>query len=163
WSLSAPALQAAAPINKGTSGSVSSAGVFNSFGKLVRTLWSAQINDPRVSNLAAAWDGTLDDGSIAPSGTYEIKRLSNKGSYTWKGVMGNPAPDLSGRRYLSPQGISARMEITAAGEMWYVTGYSEKYPSVYYADPNDVQYNTWPTDIPGYDPLMGNYTVCCAD
>src|SRR5215469_3288636 len=57
-------------------GGVSSAGVFDGNGVLVRTLWAATFNDPRILNAAAAWDGLLDDGSVAPSGTYTVQVLS---------------------------------------------------------------------------------------
>src|SRR5262245_56049624 len=56
---------------------ISSAGVFDSNNKLVRTIWSAQANDPRVSDPAAAWDGTLDDGKTASPGTYTVKLIQH--------------------------------------------------------------------------------------
>src|SRR5262245_59383062 len=64
-------------LNANALGSVSSAGVFDSTDKLVRTLWSAKTDDPRTTNPAAGWDGTLDDGTVAPSGTYTVKLLSH--------------------------------------------------------------------------------------
>ena len=70
-------------------GAISSAGVFNSDDKLVRTLWTAHKNYPAVNQPDVAWDGTLDDGSVAPSGTYEIKVLSHDCRYSWDGVIAN--------------------------------------------------------------------------
>jgi hypothetical protein len=163
WPLSACALQAAVPINEGTSGSVSSAGVFHSSGKLVRTLWSAQTKHPAVNNPASAWDGTSDDGSVAPSGTYEIKVLSNNVSYTWEGVVGNTSPDhYANLTYLNPSAPVFDMEITDAGEIYYTTAYQEKWTSAHWTTQADPQVATWVKYSDGQD-LTGNCHSVCTD
>src|SRR5262245_34994317 len=106
WPLAANAQQSGLPVVGFLSGvaqrlagfttaPMTSAGVFNSAGVLVRTLWSAELEHPNVSNPEAAWDGTLEDGTVAPSGSYTIKVLSHNVQYTWDGSIGCSSPDHS--------------------------------------------------------------------
>jgi hypothetical protein len=130
WPLSTRTLQAAAaPINEGISGSVSSAGVFDSNGKLVRTLWSGQRHDARVTNPVVAWDGTLDDNSVAPRGDYTVKLLTSDCKWTWEGVVGSTSAlaEHSGLFYHCEACPISDMDITAAGTMFYATGYDERW------------------------------------
>lgn len=69
-----------------------SAGVYNSSGNLVRTLWSGNHYD--TGCYSSQWDGLLDDGSQAPFGKYNIKVLTNNVQYTWEGVIGNSSTDM---------------------------------------------------------------------
>ncbi|RYE16241.1 MAG: hypothetical protein EOP42_34280, partial [Sphingobacteriaceae bacterium] len=65
-----------------------SAGVYNSDGVLIRTLWSGVRYD--AGCYEGQWDGLLDDGvTVAPTGNYRIKILTNDVKYDWEGVIGN--------------------------------------------------------------------------
>ncbi len=37
----------------------------------------------------AVWDGTKDDGTAAPSGTYQVRLLYHNVNYVWEGAIGN--------------------------------------------------------------------------
>lgn len=129
-------------------GPVSSAGVFDSNGILVRTLWSAIANHANVDNPEAEWDGTLDDLSVAPTGTYTIKVLEHNTNYTWEGVIGNTSPDHSTLYYHNEAGQIQGMGITDAGEMYYTHGFDERWSVAHVtttADPNttDILFTNW--------------------
>jgi len=64
-----------------------SAGVYDSSGALVRTLWRKVSYTSGAHS--AAWDGNKDDGTAASAGTYTVKVLYNNVTYTWEGVIGN--------------------------------------------------------------------------
>ena len=79
-----------------------SAGVFETNGHLVKTLWR------RVGYASgahqASWDGTKDDGSTAPAGNYQIRLLYHNVGYVWEGTVGITASSFTGdiRRGLEP-------------------------------------------------------------
>src|ERR1700712_4935713 len=58
-----------------------SAGVFTKSGTLVKTLWSGV--NYSAGNHTVNWDGTLDDGSLAPVASYDVRVLSNNVKYNW--------------------------------------------------------------------------------
>ena len=64
-----------------------SAGVYNTDGSLIRTLWGGVRYD--AGCYVGQWDGLLDDGTQAAYGSYQVKVLSNNVQYTWEGVIGN--------------------------------------------------------------------------
>jgi hypothetical protein len=70
-----------------------SAGVYDTEGKLLRTLWSNQPYSagPHVEE----WDGNDDDGIPLAAGSYQIRLLYNNVSYSW-GVIGNTSENWSG-------------------------------------------------------------------
>jgi hypothetical protein len=117
---------------------VSSAGVFDSTNTLVRTIWSAQTNDPRVTNPAAAWDGMLDQGTVAPTGTYTVKLLQNNVQYNWDGVVGNSKQDHTTLLYHNWFYPILDLCVTAT-EIYFVTGYSERWPTIQVATTADPQ------------------------
>ena len=114
------------PIPPIISGPISSAGVYDQNDVLVRTIWSAQTNDPRVNNLSTAWDGLLDNGTIAASGTYTIKLLTNDVQYNWDGVIGNTSPNHANCLYHNWAESITDMAISPAGEMYFTTQYNER-------------------------------------
>ena len=121
----------------------SSAGVFDSSGALVRTLWNA-VRSPNanVANPASTWDGTLDDGSVAATGTYTVKLLQHNCTYTWEGVIGNTSPNHGVFTYHNEGAVILSMDITPAGEMYYCSGYSERWPVSHVtttADPQNMR------------------------
>src|SRR5262245_24152629 len=132
-------------VGRGTSQArpFSSAGVFDSTNKLVRNLWSGTANDPRVSNPPGAWDGTLDDGSIAATGTYTVKLLRHNVQYTWEGVMYNSTPHADHLYKLYYHNGSAPFvdfDISDAGEMFYTTSYDERWSVWKYLTLSDPQH-----------------------
>lgn len=70
-----------------------SAGVFNSYGHLVRTLWS--MKSFTAGNHKEVWDGLDDFQKKAPAGKYQIRISSSKSVYHNMGVIGENGPDVS--------------------------------------------------------------------
>jgi hypothetical protein len=108
---------------------VISAGVYDSNNVLVRTLWS---NRPQTMS-ASSWDGLLDDGSIARTGTYTIKGLTGSPVYTWEGVIGNTnLSSIGANQYgvgtgpMQHSDVMFGMAINAAGTIaYYCVGFNE--------------------------------------
>src|SRR5258708_25512715 len=71
-----------------------SAGVFSKDSILLKTLWSGVAYT--AGSHTATWDGTLDDGTLAPPADYYIRVLSNNVQYHWDGVIGNTSSAVSG-------------------------------------------------------------------
>src|SRR3954465_6368898 len=71
-----------------------SAGVFSKDGTLQKTLWSGVTYT--AGSHKVDWDGTLDDGTLAPPTSYDIRVLSNNVKYQWEGVIGNTSDAVSG-------------------------------------------------------------------
>jgi hypothetical protein len=131
---------------------VSSAGVFDSSDRLVRTLWSARSNDSRHSNPAAAWDGTLDDLTVAPTGTYTVKLLTSQCTYQWDGVIGNSCPDHPSTpiSYISGTTVMWSMVITDDNNVFYCNAYHEKNSTVYFTTTSDMNHGWNPFYYPNY-------------
>jgi hypothetical protein len=110
-----------------TSPSRTSAGVFDSGGTLIRTLWS---NDPQTAgDHVGDWDGKNDEGKNLPvAKDWIIKVLSSNVTYKWDGVIGNTefawttSSDIwDGLGYMPTQ-----MKFAFYGDkIWASTGYSE--------------------------------------
>lgn len=123
----------------------SSAGVFTSDDVLVRTLWSG--TEDHLQTFAPVWDGLLDDGSVAPAGSYVAKVLRHNWTYTWDGVIGNTSPKADhiaaggedGLLYHNGSATVRDMCITAAGEIYFVDGYTERWNTAYVMDEDNIQ------------------------
>jgi hypothetical protein len=63
------------------------AGAFDSSGKLVKTIWRNETFVP--GTYTKTWDGTDDNGASAPAGSYQIRLLCHNMVYSWDGVIGN--------------------------------------------------------------------------
>lgn len=70
-----------------------SAGVYNSSGVLIRTLWSGVRYD--AGCYSGQWDGLMDNGTVAPNGSYNIKVLTNNVTYAVEGYIGNSSVNQS--------------------------------------------------------------------
>lgn len=103
-----------------------SAGVFSKDGTLLKTIWSGVAYT--AGNHKAEWDGTLDDGSLAPPASYDIRLLSNNVQYHWDGVIGNTSDAVSGP---TVQRFFERLYNMAISDKsaYYATGYNEGAPS----------------------------------
>lgn len=99
-----------------------SAGVYNSDGVLVRTLWSGVSYN--AGNYTRSWDGKDDAGSTVPPGTHSVKLLSNNVTYTWQGVLGNTSYGQT--RANMHVGLQPIHSMAQSGSNLYVAcGYSE--------------------------------------
>ncbi len=100
-----------------------SAGVYNSSGVLIRTLWSGARYD--VGCYSAAWDGYLDDGvTVAPVGNYTIKLLTNNVQYAWEGGIGDSSTEpLNDNTKLRGNDYPAL--VVVGQKVFYSWGYSE--------------------------------------
>ncbi|WP_213807418.1 FlgD immunoglobulin-like domain containing protein [Granulicella sp. dw_53] len=122
-----------------SNGARTSAGVFDSTGALVRTLWS---NKPQTAGTySEAWDGKDDLGAaVASEGTWTIKVLHSNVTYRWEGVIGNTeaawtsSTDIwDGLGYIPTQLRFA----FAHGKLWAATGYSEGLANLLRLDPRN--------------------------
>ena len=68
---------------------LTSVGVFDEGGRLVRTLW--QLTSRPAGKQAGEWDGMTDMGEAAPAGAYEVRVVLNNSEYRNVGVIGNTA------------------------------------------------------------------------
>lgn len=119
---------------------ISSAGVFTEGGVLVRTLWAAVDNHDKANDPASFWDGRLDDRSVAPSGTYKVKKLQHSVTYTMEGYVGNTSPDhVDNLEYHMHGTPMVDMTITAAGEMYFGHGYDERWNTMHVATEDNIQ------------------------
>src|SRR3981189_1463212 len=119
--------QTTVPFSFSLPGSAStSAGVFSSDGTLLKTLWGGVTYS--TGNHTATWDGTLDDGTLAPPANYDIRILSNNVQYHWDGVIGNTSDAVSGP---TVQRFFERMYgmAIAGNSAYFSTGYNEGSPS----------------------------------
>ncbi len=131
-----------------------SAGIYNSSGVLLRTLWSGI---PYAAGCySAQWDGNLDDGTAAPLGNYTVKVLTNNVQYTWEGVVGNSSTDLTGD-YVQK---TLPLAMCFIGTTGYVAGgYSEHVPQqkqFLTSDPNK-------SSIPHYGGTTQSSERVCTD
>ena len=68
-------------------GGLTSAGIFDANGRIVRTLWALETFN--AGNLNCSWDGRDDLGTPVPTGSYTWKVLRNGSQYNNIGVIGN--------------------------------------------------------------------------
>ena len=68
-------------------GGLTSAGIFDANGRIVRTLWALETFN--AGNLNCSWDGRDDLGTPVPPGSYTWKVLRNGSQYNNIGVIGN--------------------------------------------------------------------------
>ena len=82
---------------------LTSAGVFDATGRLVRTLWA--MRSMAAGSATRNWDGTDDTGHSAPDGDYTYKVIVNGCMYTNVGSIGN-----SGKPYSTTNHIPNHIE-----------------------------------------------------
>jgi len=120
---------------------VSSAGVFDSTGALIRTLWCAQNNDPRALTPSTAWDGLKDDGTVAATGSYTVKVISHQLVLAWDGVIGNSTPEhVWDTRYWNPSSTPTGCCFTTDRFFFEVADSTEKWNTVLKFAENDCQH-----------------------
>jgi hypothetical protein len=101
-----------------------SAGVYDSTGTLMKTLWSAVTQPAGV--YTGTWNGTNDQG-LQVSGTrpYHVRVLSHNVQYVWEGVIGNLSSSFTGSAVMSAllptQGLSI-----SGSNLWVSVSYNER-------------------------------------
>ena len=101
-----------------------SAGIFDSQDRLVRTLWSGE---PRPRGpVRIAWDGLDDEGHGVTQGSYVARLLTHNVQYRWQGVIGNTSADQIGRHLLRAFLPIQDMAFDSAGNGFYAVGYNER-------------------------------------
>ena len=116
-----------------------SAGVFAKDGTLIRTLWSGVSYKP--GSYTQIWDGKDDEGRLASDGSYDIRLMSNKVSYTWEGVIGNTATAQSGPTHFRSLENIACMAIDG-NTAYYAIHYNEQLGSCYKINTTSPQAKT---------------------
>jgi len=113
-----------------------SAGVYNSTGTLLRTLWSNQPY-PAGANVAS-WNGNDDYGNPLAAGSYQIRVLYNNVTYDW-GVIGNTSENWLGPNIWDNQSLLP-VDMAFIGTTAYVAnGYAEGRPQSSFFDLSQPQ------------------------
>ena len=120
-----------------------SAGVYQTDGTLVRTLWS-NVRYYKAGQYHVTWDGNDDGGNSVSAGIYKVKVLQHNVQYVWEGVIGNTSSDKYGLGVHT--GFEFIKDMTISGtNAFYCSGYNEcKYGQrmFYTTSPQRVQ-NSW--------------------
>ena len=85
---------------------LTSAGIFDSEGRLVRVLWT--MKGAQAGALKGKWNGKDDNGKIAPPGEYTWKVVVNRSKYVNIGTIGNTGlpPTTSGHVPIFLEGVA---------------------------------------------------------
>ncbi len=103
-----------------------SAGVYDSSGALVRTLWSNKSYPAGVE--AASWDGNDDYGNPAPAGSYQLRVLYNNVQYSW-GVIGDTSASWTAKNSWDQQGLLPTDMAIIGNRAYTANGYAEGTPN----------------------------------
>ena len=115
-----------------------SAGVFDSTGTLVHTLWSGKRREG--GPLSLEWNGERDDGlAVTASDKYVARVIAHNIRYVWEGVIGNTSRAASGDSVHRGFNPVNDMAIDAAGNAFYVVGYNEQQNAIHRFSTSDPQ------------------------
>src|SRR5689334_22916428 len=121
------------------SAATTSAGIYDSNGVLIRSLWSNVHYD--AGSYTASWNGIDDSGALRPNGSYELRVLSNNVQYTWEGVVGNTSDSFEGDTL--HHGYDGILGIAINGTTLYgATGYNEPWVSGFKSTTTNPQSRT---------------------
>jgi DNA-binding beta-propeller fold protein YncE len=120
---------------------LTSAGIFDSSGRLVRVLWTMkEVKEAGI--LEGKWNGNDGDGKFAPPGEYTWKVVVNRSKYDNLGTIGNTGqpPTTSGHVPVFLEGVA----VDAKGGIYTVHGWDEPHFSVIKWSPEDggAEFNT---------------------
>ena len=105
-----------------------SAGVYDSQGRLLRTLWRA--NKLPAGVHLSDWDGTDDAGKSYAGREIVLKVIHHRVNPVWEGVIGNSSASLGDskvhRAFHPPSSL-----LPIAGKMYYAVGYNEWQPGIH--------------------------------
>jgi len=118
-----------------------SAGIFDSRGQLVRTLWSGRSD--LAGTLTIEWDGRDEDGRPTPRAeSYRVRVLAHNIRYVWDGVIGNTSRDFTGPHVHRAANPINGMAIDEHGNAFYVVGYNEQQNAIHRFSTLDPQSKT---------------------
>ena len=121
--------------------STTSAGVFDSQGRLVRTLWSGR--PLSAGPVALLWNGLDDDGKAVPAnGSYTVKLLAHDVRYVWEGVIGNTSTEQTGGNKHRAFNPINDLVFDRAGNAFYTVGYNEQQHALHRFRATDAQRQT---------------------
>jgi Chitobiase/beta-hexosaminidase C-terminal domain/Divergent InlB B-repeat domain/FlgD Ig-like domain len=102
-------------------GGLTTTGIFNAQGRLVRTLWAME--PLPAGDLQASWDGLDDFGSAVPAGSYTWKMIRNGSTYTNLSAIGNTGlpRNTAGHVPFFLEGVA----LDSAGNVYTVNGWDE--------------------------------------
>ena len=91
----------------------------------MKTLWSGV--SYAAGTFAKDWDGTDESGRLAADGSYQIRVLSSRATYTWEGVVGNTSDAWIGDTVFHFQSTISGMAIAATSPptVYIAAGYNE--------------------------------------
>jgi hypothetical protein len=118
-----------------------SAGVYDSEDRLVRTLWGGRFSP--AGTITLRWDGLDDDGlAVSAAGQYRARVLTHNVRYIWEGVIGNTSKDFTGDHVYRAFNPINDMAIDSKGHAFYVVGYNEQQNGLHRFDTSDPQEQT---------------------
>jgi hypothetical protein len=107
---------------------ITSAGVYDPDGKLVRTLWRAETF--AAGRHSGGWDGLDDQGHPTHQTNHEIRLIYHRINYVWEGVYGNSSAAVGGpdvhKAYLPPTSL-----VLDGERVIYSVGYNEGQPGLH--------------------------------
>jgi WD40 repeat protein len=119
---------------------LTSAGIFDSSGRLVRVLWTTK--EAKPGPLEGTWNGKDDDEKFAPPGEYTWKVVVNRSKYENVGTIGNTGqpPTTRGHVPVFLEGVA----VDAKGGIYTVHDWDEPHFSVIKWSPEDgrAEFNT---------------------
>ena len=119
---------------------LTSAGIFDSAGRLVRVLWT--MKGVRAGPVKGKWNGKDGDGKLAPPGEYTWKVVANRSKYENIGTIGNTGqpPTTSGHVPIFLEGVA----VDAKDGIYTVHDWDEAHFSVIKWSPQDgrAEFNT---------------------
>lgn len=120
------------------SNSTTSAGVYNTSGSLLRTLWNNV--DYTAGTHTGSWDGKNDLGSTV-TGSTTIKVISHNIDYTWDATIGNSSIPPTGSTKI--RALRSVWDMASVGNYVYcTTGYVEGEPPIFKLDKSNPTYMT---------------------
>lgn len=131
-----------------------SAGVY-AHDTLIKTLWSN--TRYQAGSHTAAWNGTTDEGGVAPRGDYTVRILSSQAKYTWEGVIGNTSQAFTGPTIHHAEDIAHGMAI-AGGNIYIAAGYNEARSSTLKTTVANPQSKTYILPTPSAHGFTDAYT-----
>lgn len=127
-----------------------SAGVYDTEGRLLRTLWRAE--ELPAGPHQQTWDGRDDRGQPVAARDIEIRLIHHRLSYVWEGVIGNSSGVFGGpqlhKAFLPPTSIAIQ-----ANRAFYTVGYNEMQTGLHGFMLSTPNQNTRP--LASIDPFAG--------
>jgi hypothetical protein len=119
-----------------------SAGIFDSDERLIRTLWSGRLQPS--GTITVNWDGRDDDGMpVAQDKQYQARVLAHNVRYVWEGVIGNTSNEFTGSHIHRALNPINDMAIDSKGHAFYVVGYNEQQSGIRRFEASDPQQPSW--------------------